>query len=57
MRRSLTIVVLLLVLAVSLGLYRLETEVKILERRLANVTTQLEDPPPSESHRINTAHS
>jgi len=43
MRRSLTIVVLLLVLAVSLGLYRLESEVKILERRLTNVTTQLEE--------------
>jgi hypothetical protein len=43
MRRSLTIVVLLLVLAVSLGLYRLESEVKILERRLANAATQLEE--------------
>jgi hypothetical protein len=43
MRSSLTIVVMLLVLAVSLGLYRLESEVKILERRLAKATTQLEE--------------
>ena len=43
MRPSLTIVVMLLVLAVSLGLYRLESEVKILERRLAKATTQLEE--------------
>ena len=35
--------VLLLVVTVSLGLYRLETEVQILERRLAKATSQLED--------------
>ena len=43
MRWPLTIVVMSLVLAVSLGLYRLESEVQILERRLAKATTQLED--------------
>jgi len=35
--------VLSLVVTVSLGLYRLETEVQILERRLAKATSQLED--------------
>lgn len=43
MRWPLTIVVMSLVLAVSLGLYRLESEVQILERQLAKATTQLED--------------
>ena len=43
MRWPLTIVVMSLVLAVSLGLYRLESEVQTLERRLAKATTQLED--------------
>ena len=43
MRWPLTIVVMSLVLAVSLGLYRLESEVQILERRLTKATTQLED--------------
>ncbi|MBT7756357.1 MAG: hypothetical protein HN732_03455 [Rhodospirillaceae bacterium] len=43
MRWPITIVVLLLVLAVSLGLYRLESEVQLLERRLAGATTQLEE--------------
>ena len=43
MRWPLTIVVMSLVLAVSLGLYRLESEVQTLERRLATATTQLED--------------
>ena len=43
MRWPLTIVVMSLVLAVSLGLYRLESEVQTLERRLAKATNQLED--------------
>ena len=43
MRWPLTIVVMSLVLAVSLGLYRLESEVQTLERRLAKATAQLED--------------
>ena len=43
MRWPLTIIVLCLVLAVSLGLYRLESEVKVLERRLNAATNQLED--------------
>ncbi len=43
MRWPITIIVLLLVLAVSLGLYRLESEVQKLERRLAAASTQLEE--------------
>jgi hypothetical protein len=43
MRWPLTIIVLCLVLAVSLGLYRLESEVKVLERRLNAATNQLEN--------------
>ena len=43
MRWPLTIVVLSLVVTLSLGLYRLESEVQILERRLAKATSQLED--------------
>lgn len=43
MRWQLTIVVLSLVVTVSLGLYRLESEVQILERRLVKATMQLED--------------
>jgi|SaaInl4_135m_RNA_FD_contig_31_1213421_length_603_multi_3_in_0_out_0_2 hypothetical protein len=43
MRWPITIVVLSLVLAVSLGLYRLESEVQQLERRLSVATAQLED--------------
>ncbi len=42
MRWPITIIVLLAVLAVSLGLYRLESEVQTLERRLAKATAQLE---------------
>ena len=43
MRWPLTIVVLSLVVTVSLGLYRLENEVQIIERRLAKATMQLDD--------------
>ena len=43
MRWPLTIIVMSLVLTVSLGLYRLESEVQILERRLAKAAAQLED--------------
>ncbi len=43
MRWPVTIIVLLLVLAISLGLYRLESEVQRLERRLAVATAQLQD--------------
>ncbi len=43
MRWPITVVVLLLVLAVSLGLYRLESEVQQLERDLAAATAKVED--------------
>ncbi|MDP7546840.1 MAG: hypothetical protein QGF20_06065 [Alphaproteobacteria bacterium] len=43
MRWPLTIVVLSLVLAISLGLYRLESQVQQLERRLFVATAQLQD--------------
>ena len=43
MRWPITVVVLLLVLAVSLGLYRLESEVQHLERDLASATAKVED--------------
>ena len=43
MRWPLTIVVMLLVLAVSMGLYRLASEVQSLERQLASATAQLKD--------------
>lgn len=43
MRWPVTVIVLLLVLAVSLGLYRLESEVQILERRLAAAAARLEE--------------
>jgi hypothetical protein len=43
MRWPITIVVLSLVLAISLGLYRLKSQVQQLERRLAVATAQLED--------------
>lgn len=43
MRWPITVVVLLLVLAVSLGLYRLESEVQQLERRLAVAAAEVED--------------
>ena len=43
MRWPITVVVLLLVLAVSLGLYRLESEVQQLERDLAVSTAKVED--------------
>ncbi|MBT3330853.1 MAG: hypothetical protein HOK21_21405 [Rhodospirillaceae bacterium] len=43
MRWPVTIVVMLLVLAVSLGLYRLESQVQHLERQLSTATTQLKD--------------
>ena len=42
MRWPITIVVLSLVLAISLGLYRLKSQVQLLERRLAVATAQLE---------------
>ncbi len=43
MRWPVTIIVLSLVLAISLGLYRLKSQVQQLERRLAVATAQLED--------------
>ncbi|MBL6953438.1 MAG: hypothetical protein ISR50_12435 [Alphaproteobacteria bacterium] len=43
MRWPITIVVLSLVLAISLGLYRLKSEVQRLERRLSVATAQLEE--------------
>ncbi|MDP6689189.1 MAG: hypothetical protein QF384_06815 [Alphaproteobacteria bacterium] len=43
MRWPITIIVLLLVLAVSLGLYRLESEVQQLERELTVATAELAD--------------
>ena len=43
MRWQITIIVLSLVLAISLGLYRLESQVQQLERDLAEATAQLED--------------
>lgn len=43
MRWPITIIVLSLVAAIPLGLYRLESQVQTLERRLAEAAAQLED--------------